>query len=229
MRRAQSLRHHGRPSNVAASDELGVLGEDDTNEDLLRKQLLEKDRENDRLTGQIHTLQTQLASRPPLERVQQLEKDYKSLELILQGTQRENEKAMASLDRAKAREKALENELQKLLGENWQSSLELSTAPSIAPSSRSLLRGGNTSLLTVSALSPQNTPSLTDSVTSHEENLQHLEAQAAHIESVRMLVLGMQQQLETREAALTETLERAEKESKTYQGIVKANTSALKS
>jgi hypothetical protein len=91
------------------------------------------------------------------------------------------------------------------------------------------LRGGNTSLLTVSALSPQNTPSLTDSVTSHEENLQHLEAQAAHIESVRMLVLGMQQQLETREAALTETLERAEKESKTYQGIVKANTSALKS
>lgn len=37
--------------------------------------------------------------RPPVEAVQNLEKEYKNLELILQGTQRENERAMMELDR----------------------------------------------------------------------------------------------------------------------------------
>lgn len=49
-RRAQSAKHHVRPSLALAADDLGVLREgDETNEDILRRQLLEKDRENDRV------------------------------------------------------------------------------------------------------------------------------------------------------------------------------------
>ena len=36
------------------------------------------------------------------------------------GTQRENEKMMAELERSKKREKMLEAELKKLCGDNWQ-------------------------------------------------------------------------------------------------------------
>jgi hypothetical protein len=44
-------------------------------------------------------LQQQLALRPPIERIQELEKEYRNLDLILQGTQRENERCMAELER----------------------------------------------------------------------------------------------------------------------------------
>ena len=51
MRRAQSVRHHARPSSLAlGTDDLGVLKEgDESNEDVLRRQLLDKDRENDKV------------------------------------------------------------------------------------------------------------------------------------------------------------------------------------
>ena len=101
MRRAQSVRGYGRPSSmVIPSDDLGILKEtDDSTEDTLRRQLLDKDRENDRLQNQIDTLQAQLAQRPPLEHIQELQKEYKHLELLLQGTQRENERCMTELER----------------------------------------------------------------------------------------------------------------------------------
>jgi len=72
MRRAQSVRTYSRPSSiVVTSDELGVLREgDETNEDVLRRQLLDKDRENDKLQTQIESLHAQLAQRPPLEHIQ---------------------------------------------------------------------------------------------------------------------------------------------------------------
>ena len=72
------------------------------------------------LHATILTLQTQLASRPPLETIQSLEKEYKNLDLILQGTQRENERCMAELERVRTRERSLEQALAKLAGENWQ-------------------------------------------------------------------------------------------------------------
>lgn len=57
MRRAQSTRHHGRPSTAqgtGGADDLSVLKEtEDTVEDSLRKQLLEKDRENDKVRAFI--------------------------------------------------------------------------------------------------------------------------------------------------------------------------------
>lgn len=53
MRRAQSTRHHGRPSvaqGIGGMDDMGVLKEtDESVEDSLRRQLLEKDRENDKV------------------------------------------------------------------------------------------------------------------------------------------------------------------------------------
>jgi hypothetical protein len=50
MRRAQSVRHYARPSLALAADDLGMLREgDESNEDVLRKQLLDKDRENDKV------------------------------------------------------------------------------------------------------------------------------------------------------------------------------------
>jgi len=52
MRRAQSVRNHtnGRPSLQLGVDDLGALAEgDERSEDGLRKKLLEKDRENDRV------------------------------------------------------------------------------------------------------------------------------------------------------------------------------------
>jgi chaperonin cofactor prefoldin len=92
------------------------------------------------LRDQIQALQAQLAQRPPIEAIQELRKEYSNLELILQGTQRENERAMTelerlvspaivwkmvanslySVDRGRQREKVLERELEKLAGSNWQ-------------------------------------------------------------------------------------------------------------
>ncbi len=51
MRRSQSVRNQPRPSLALISDDLGVLREgDESNEDVLRKQLIEKDRECDRVS-----------------------------------------------------------------------------------------------------------------------------------------------------------------------------------
>lgn len=52
------------------------------------------------LRDQIQALQAQLSHRPPIEAIQELRKEYSNLELILQGTQRENERAMTELERS---------------------------------------------------------------------------------------------------------------------------------
>ncbi|KAG1736490.1 hypothetical protein EDB19DRAFT_1720589, partial [Suillus lakei] len=51
--------------------------------------------------------------------------EYKNLDLLLQGTQRENERYMVELDRVKTREKMLEQALAKFAGENWQTALDI--------------------------------------------------------------------------------------------------------
>ncbi|KAI0962666.1 hypothetical protein AcV7_001460 [Taiwanofungus camphoratus] len=53
MRRAQSVRHYARPSLALGADDLGMLKEspEESNEDVLRRQLLEKDRENDKVAS----------------------------------------------------------------------------------------------------------------------------------------------------------------------------------
>ena len=123
MRRAQSVRHYNRASvPTTGTNDMGVVKEDpeESTEVSLRRQLLDKSKENDKVCGpptlvtllpilicsfpmqlrdQIQALQAQLAQRPPIEAIQELRKEYSNLELILQGTQRENERAMTELER----------------------------------------------------------------------------------------------------------------------------------
>jgi hypothetical protein len=51
VRRAQSVRNHGRQPPIAVTaDDLGILCEgDEVVEEVLRRQLLDKDRENDKV------------------------------------------------------------------------------------------------------------------------------------------------------------------------------------
>ncbi|KAJ7066457.1 hypothetical protein C8F01DRAFT_1052571 [Mycena amicta] len=238
MRRAQSVRNHGRPSLAFGADDLGVLREgNETNEDVLRRQLIDKDRENDRLKSQIEVLQAQLAQRPDLESVQALHREYNSLELLLAGTQRENERSMAEIERfvscslivyaygnsrGKAREKMLENELAKLAGENWQSALDISPATGSSSATipgRSLLHSRSNTLS--SQPSPVLAHAQAANVTVEDPRVQQQQAQAtlAHIEQVRMLILGMEQRLHTREEKLVKSVERAESEGRRFEEL----------
>ncbi len=91
MRRAQSVRHYNRASvSTTGTNDMGMLKE--VPEESTEVSLLQ-------LQDQIQALQGQLAQRPPIEAIQELRKEYSNLELILQGTQRENERAMTELER----------------------------------------------------------------------------------------------------------------------------------
>lgn len=117
MRRSQSVRNQHRPAVMVGSDDLSVVEEDEQSlKDVLRTQLLEKDKENDKvglpqsrgrdntdtivqLRMHIAQLKSQLAERPSVEAVDALKKEYMNLELLLDGTQRENERCMAELEK----------------------------------------------------------------------------------------------------------------------------------
>ncbi|OSX66829.1 hypothetical protein POSPLADRAFT_1042138 [Postia placenta MAD-698-R-SB12] len=215
MRRAQTVRHYGRPSLALGTDDLGMLKEspDESSEDVLRRQLIEKDRECDKLQAQIQTLQAQLAQRPPLEAVQALQKEYTNLDILLQGTQRENERCMAELERGKAREKMLERELEKLAGANWQANLNISAAP--APVAA--MRAAN--VLNPHRLDAGSAPGGGSAAST--------EATAAHVEQVRLLILGMEQRLQSREEKLLKTIERAETEGDRFEERRKQVLSAV--
>ncbi|KAF8131447.1 hypothetical protein EV363DRAFT_164075 [Boletus edulis] len=208
MRRAQSVRTYPRTSltltNPTDPTDLSVLHESEQStsiEDTLRKQLVEKERENDKLQSTILALQTQLASRPPLETIQSLEKEYKNLDLILQGTQRENERCMAELERVKMRERLLEQALAKVAGENWQTVLD------IGPSSAMVFaRTRGSSILNRATATPPPPSEASDSPASQAS----IEATLSQMEQIRLLVLGMEQRMQEREGKLTKTIERAE-------------------
>ncbi|KAG2144687.1 uncharacterized protein EDB93DRAFT_1152746 [Suillus bovinus] len=204
MRRVQSVRNYGKTPLALATDDLGILreGDEPSIEDVLRRQLLDKDRENDKLQSTILTLQQQLALRPPIERIQELEKEYKNLDLILQGTQRENERCMAELDRVKTREKMLEQALAKFAGENWQSVLDI--AP---PSSTFAARAVMGSVFRGTPTPQSGNPDLS---TSSPVSQAVVESTLTQVEQIRLLVLGMEQRLQTREEKLAKTIEHAE-------------------
>ncbi|KAF8145966.1 hypothetical protein K438DRAFT_1629068 [Mycena galopus ATCC 62051] len=230
MRRAQSVRNYGRPSIALGADDLGVLREgNESNEDVLRRQLIEKDRENDRLQTQVEALQAQLAQRPPIEMIQQLEKEHKSLELLLDGTQRENERCMSEIERGKAREKMLERELSKLAGENWQSALDIAPSSSATLAGRSILHQRSNTLGTMpspvlshaqaqgaaTTASPEEPPSAAQ----RQLQMDQQQATLAHIEQVRMLIMGMEQRLQTREEKVVKSVERAESEGRRFEEL----------
>ncbi|KAH9854287.1 hypothetical protein C2E23DRAFT_817995 [Lenzites betulinus] len=206
MRRAQSVRHYTRASLASGADDLGILREDESVEDVLRRQLAEKSRECDKMQIQIQSLQTQLAQRPPLETVQALEKEYTNLEILLQGTQRENERCMADLERGKAREKMLERELEKLAGSNWQANLELGS-----PAPASSFHARAASLINTGKGGSSSSPAKAS-----KDDGATAEATMAYIEQVKLLILGMEQRLQTREDKLVKHIERAEAEGARY-------------
>ncbi|KAK0504223.1 hypothetical protein EDD18DRAFT_491371 [Armillaria luteobubalina] len=206
MRRSQSVRNQPRPSLALISDDLGILREgDESNEDVLRKQLIEKDRECDRLQTQVQQLQAQLAQRPSLETIQELQKDHKNLELLLQGTQRENERCMADIDRGKTREKMLERELARLVGDNWQATLDISPNSSFQP--RATLNGH------------RHSPALTASDANGDTNNAAL---LARLDQIRLTVLGIEQRTMLREEKLNKNIEMAEAEARKYEDISKS-------
>ncbi|PBK97413.1 hypothetical protein ARMGADRAFT_1075901 [Armillaria gallica] len=206
MRRSQSVRNQPRPSLALISDDLGVLREgDESNEDVLRKQLIEKDRECDRLQTQVQQLQAQLAQRPSLETIQELQKDHKNLELLLQGTQRENERCMADIDRGKTREKMLERELARLAGDNWQAALDITPSSSFQP--RATLHGH------------RHSPAPAASDANGDVNNAAL---LARLDQIRLTVLGMEQRTMLREEKLNKNIEMAEAEARKYDDISKS-------
>ncbi|KAH8987360.1 hypothetical protein EDB86DRAFT_2184828 [Lactarius hatsudake] len=215
MRRAQSVRHYTRSSASAAatgSDDLGVLKEvpEESTEVTLRRQLLEKDKENDKLRDQIQALQVQLAQRPPIEAIQELRKEYSNLELILQGTQRENERAMTELERGKQREKLLERELEKLAGGNWQANLDIAPAGIASPHSSRTATALFSPTHHMTSLPPSNGASRASG-----------DATVPHVEQVRLLVLGMEERLRVREEKLVKAMEKADQESHRFESLRK--------
>ncbi|KIK29834.1 hypothetical protein PISMIDRAFT_648032 [Pisolithus microcarpus 441] len=212
MRRTQSIRTYNKHPSASTSivaDDLGVLREssEESVEGVLRKQLLDKDRENDKLQTTILTLQAQLAQRPSIETFQEFEKEHRNLELLLQGTQRENERCMAEIDRMKTREKLLEQALAKVAGENWQVTLSrFHSVLDITPSTSSSARiGMNTYLHRTQPSSVTESSGQSASPTPVS-----VEATRAQFEQVRLLILGMEQRMQEREEKLNKTIERAE-------------------
>ncbi|THH27243.1 hypothetical protein EUX98_g6947 [Antrodiella citrinella] len=216
MRRAQTLKHYARPSisSVEATDDLGVLketSEPETIEDVLRQQLQEKTKENDKLRSQVQALQLQLQQRPPLEDVQELNKERTNLEILLDGTQRENAKTMAERDQAKARAKDLEAHLQKLAGPNWQEILGIPAAPAL----NNALPGMASTFFRPRS---DSTPPIHMGMAAPAPS--SAEAQA-RIEQVRLLIMGMEQRLQTREDKLVKGIEKAEAESARFEELRK--------
>ncbi|KAI9511885.1 hypothetical protein F5148DRAFT_179832 [Russula earlei] len=216
MRRAQSVRHYHRASVPSTgTDDLGVLKEvpEESPEVMVRRQLLDKSKENDKLRDQIQALQAQLAQRPPIEAIQELRKEYSNLELILQGTQRENERAMTELERSRQREKLLERELEKLAGSNWQANLEIAAAGISSPlSSRTATALFSPPMQHIGSPSPADT---------NRSPKASVETTVAQVEQVRLLVLGMEERLRMREEQLVKTMERADQESHKFEALRK--------
>jgi hypothetical protein len=127
---------------------------------------------------------------------------------------------------ARAREKMLERELSKLAGDNWQVSgmlLSRTTVAYIDMVQSSLDIPLNNSMATtqfgrsalgVSAL-------LRPAPSDAQPSQQSVEATMAHVEQVRLMILGMEQRLQVREEKLVKTVEKAEKEGARFQEIEK--------
>jgi len=237
VRRSQTLREmqtprapisHAPKASISTIEELKTIREASSSpaeslEDRLRRELFNKDRENDQLLDQVQQLQAQLAQRPPVQAVQELENEKKTLEMILLGTQRENQKMMAELERGRKRERILENELSKLVGDNWQAALEL--GPQLNTSTPSPVTRNSTPIRTSAPPIPlplslhSRTRSASQSQSlggtqSPPGNDAAMDVLRTQMEQVRLLILGMDKRLSEREERLDEVIEQATKEGK---------------
>ncbi|CAE6338366.1 unnamed protein product [Rhizoctonia solani] len=214
MRRSNSIRpsvnrsqtHLANATVTNSTDDLtAYLDESSANiNDIVqsRTAIGERDREIAKLKDQIVTLTQVVNSRPPLEQVQALQKEYQNLELILQGTQRENERCMAELDKSKRRERMMEAELVKIYGDDWPTHLGMPT------SSPSISRALPVSAGVTANIRQSPPPQQSDEMSNTPSNAEISE----HLEAVRMLVLGMDAKLAEREAQISKDMAKAEEE-----------------
>lgn len=268
MRRAQSVRHYARSSLALAVDDLGTLKEgDESNEDVLRRQLLDKDRENDKvkrllmlwlnlLTENAAAYPTPNASGPALwtsasgesSRVREGVQEF-GLDLarhtagewtvyggawpvrisLLQafgvcwyrlapGSARRcsNVRLRSSLGRT-GRFATIFNLYSS--ANDWltlcQSSLD------IAPSTNTNRFHQRSATISSSPILTSLTSSLrsNSSPTPTSTEQPNRQAMLAHVEQVRLLILGMEQRLQTREEKLTKTMEKAESESRRFEEL----------
>ncbi|KAG8743035.1 hypothetical protein FRC10_000486 [Ceratobasidium sp. 414] len=228
MRRSNSIRPggHSRNQSMGGNNTTADLADntitsylDETSghlNDLVqsRTAIGDRDREIARLKDQLASV---VNSRPPIEQMKALQKEYQNLELILQGvnvclrqpiillmpvagTQRENERCMTELEKSKRRERLLEAELVKVYGDDWASHVNLPTSSPSISRALPVSYPGNTTVR--QSPPPQQQKSEETSDTTINE----------HIEAVRMLVLGMDAKLAEREAQINKEMARAEEE-----------------
>lgn len=145
---------------------------------------------------------------------------------------------MHSVDRGKQREKLLERELEKLAGSNWQVRVltmpvlfveahrPCAPAPSSAQAKLDFTPSGFSSPLPSRTAASLFSPSMQHiaSPTPADGSLSSkasAEATMAHVEQVRLLVLGMEERLRTREEKLVKTMEKADQESHRFEVLRK--------
>ncbi|CAG7853771.1 SubName: Full=Putative uncharacterized protein {ECO:0000313/EMBL:ACT83731.1} [Serendipita indica DSM 11827] len=202
-RRATTVRHNRlHSSSNAGVDEMGtaIRGESSDIESLMRD-LDASERENIRLKDQVLSLQSLLAQRPSPEELKKARETARNVELLLAGANRENERAMMETERANRRIKILEDELARLAGENWQTTLDL------APGRTSLDAPERPSPAPVSIAPP---PTVT----------------AEYLEQMRLLIIGMETHLQSREEELSKTLSIAEEKEKQLQAMKRPDLSS---
>lgn len=146
-----------------------------------------------------------------------------------------------SVNRGRQREKLLERELEKLAGSNWQ--VRVLFTPTLSRQSHDpcalaplypILMQANLEITSAGITSPlpsRTTTGLFSSSMQHvtsptpgDGNLNSkasVEATLAHVEQVRLLVLGMEERLRTREEKLAKTVEKADQESHRFEVLSK--------
>ncbi|KAI0079546.1 hypothetical protein K474DRAFT_589663 [Panus rudis PR-1116 ss-1] len=192
MRRSQSVRNHNaRQQATIASDDLGVLREsDETIEDELRRKLFNKERECDEMKARLDKA---------LADIHHLKSELQNSDILLQGTQRENQRELMEHNKTKARLEFTEKSLAKLVGPNWEDMVDLPPPTAFGATSTSTIRSGG------------------PSTNANGDTEQDPQAAMNYIENVRLMIIGMEERLDKREQKLQETMHKAQTESAKFQ------------
>ncbi|KAG8966193.1 hypothetical protein FRC03_012311 [Tulasnella sp. 419] len=232
---------HDNTTILGESEEVAVASR-------LREELMASEREREKLNNLVASLQAQLAARPPLAQVQKIKDDFHELELLLQGTLRENERCMGEIEKGRRRERLLETELARLVGDNWMETLNLGAElnPSVPPkpmanaspisAARTLshVTGGHSRRPSLNRTYSIDTssPKMSPSLPTHTPDIQSIDGPSSptaedqkqrlltHMEQIRALILGMDQKLRVHDEKLAGMVEVAKNEERKYEQAV---------